>query len=82
VAPIPRYGFSSCTPRGGGWNNPADNLQAANRNRNPARNRNDDIGFRVAVAPANTLARAHVPMPPCRSLPGAVCRNLRARPFW
>ena len=37
--------------RGGAWNNPAENLQAANRNRNDARNRNDNIGFRVAVAP-------------------------------
>ncbi len=40
--------------RGGSWNNPAENLRAAERNRNPAGNRNDDIGFRLAAAPANT----------------------------
>ena len=45
--------------RGGGWINPAENLRAAYRNRNHARNRNDDIGFRVAAAPANTLTARH-----------------------
>ncbi len=41
--------------RGGSWNNPAQNLRSASRNRNPAEDRNDDIGFRVSCGPANTL---------------------------
>ena len=46
--------------RGGGWNNPPENLQSTIRNRNEPDNRNDDIGFRVAVSPANTPARTAV----------------------
>jgi hypothetical protein len=42
--------------RGGCWINPAQNLRAANRNSNHATNRNDNLGFRVAVARANTGA--------------------------
>ncbi|MBU1896167.1 SUMF1/EgtB/PvdO family nonheme iron enzyme [Myxococcota bacterium] len=34
--------------RGGGWNNNASNLRAANRNRNDPSNRNNDLGFRLA----------------------------------
>ena len=41
--------------RGGAFNNDADNLRAAYRNRNDADNRNDNIGFRVAARPPNTL---------------------------
>lgn len=52
-----RFGFT--TLRGGAWNNPAENLRAAYRNRNWARNRNDNIGFRVAALPANTLTGNH-----------------------
>jgi len=33
--------------RGGSWNNNPQNLRAANRNRNPTDNRNNNIGFRV-----------------------------------
>jgi hypothetical protein len=33
--------------RGGSFGNNADNLRAANRNRNNPDNRNDNIGFRV-----------------------------------
>ena len=33
--------------RGGSWNNPSKNLRAAIRNRNEARNRNRNLGFRV-----------------------------------
>ncbi len=33
--------------RGGSWANQAQNLHAAIRNRNPAGNRNQNIGFRV-----------------------------------
>ena len=67
--------------RGGGWNNPAENLRSANRNWNPARNRNDDIGFRLALSPANTLTRGDEDRPrgrrntaresPCRERPDA-----------
>ncbi|NJL27688.1 MAG: SUMF1/EgtB/PvdO family nonheme iron enzyme [Thermoanaerobaculia bacterium] len=35
--------------RGGSWNNPSRNLRAAIRNRNPARNRNQNVGFRVVA---------------------------------
>ncbi len=57
----PGLAFASGTPdrqtqRGGSWNNPAENLRSAIRNRNPARNRNSNIGFRVVVSPPNTLS--------------------------
>lgn len=32
---------------GGAWNNNADNLRCAIRNRNPPDNRNNNIGFRL-----------------------------------
>ncbi len=71
--------------RGGGWNNPAENLRAAYRNRNHASNRNDDIGFRVLAAPANMLTtRYHAsPRVTMQEPPGRFNqrRNLRARPF-
>ncbi len=34
--------------RGGSWNNNARNLRSANRNRNTATNRNNNLGFRLA----------------------------------
>jgi len=34
--------------RGGGWNNTARNARAANRNRNPPSNRNNELGLRPA----------------------------------
>ncbi len=36
--------------RGGNWNNNARNCRSANRNNNNPTNRNNNIGFRVAVA--------------------------------
>jgi len=39
--------------RGGGWDDPADRLQAASRYGSPAGLRSGVIGFRVAVAPAS-----------------------------
>lgn len=36
--------------RGGSWNNHAGNARSANRNRNEPANRNDNIGFRLALA--------------------------------
>ena len=38
--------------RGGSWNNNARNCRAANRNRNDPANTNNNLGFRVALAPA------------------------------
>lgn len=35
--------------RGGSWDNPSRNLRAAIRNRNQARNRNQNLGFRVVL---------------------------------
>jgi formylglycine-generating enzyme required for sulfatase activity len=40
--------------RGGSWNNNPDNCRSANRNRNGADNRNNNVGFRVA---STALAR-------------------------
>ncbi|MGE0756415.1 MAG: hypothetical protein AB7O38_05325 [Pirellulaceae bacterium] len=37
--------------RGGSWNNNARNCRAAYRNRNSPSNRNNNLGFRVALAP-------------------------------
>jgi formylglycine-generating enzyme required for sulfatase activity len=37
--------------RGGSWNNKAENLRSANRNRNNPDNRNNNIGFRLAHYP-------------------------------
>jgi len=34
--------------RGGSWNNNPDNCRSANRNSNPADNRNNNLGFRFA----------------------------------
>ncbi len=36
--------------RGGSWNNNARNTRSANRNRNYPAERNDNIGFRLALA--------------------------------
>jgi formylglycine-generating enzyme required for sulfatase activity len=38
--------------RGGSWDNDAQNCRTANRNRNNASNRNNNLGFRPAAAPA------------------------------
>ena len=37
--------------RGGSWNNNGRNVRSANRNRNEPGNRNDNIGFRLALGP-------------------------------
>ncbi|MEI2691326.1 MAG: SUMF1/EgtB/PvdO family nonheme iron enzyme [Anaerolineae bacterium] len=58
--------------RGGSWNNSANNVRAANRNRNTPDNRNDNVGFRCArpLSPGqNTACRpcaasAHAPRVP------------------
>jgi hypothetical protein len=35
--------------RGGSWNNTAANCRSANRNRNTPENRNNNLGFRLAL---------------------------------
>ncbi|MEE9394459.1 MAG: SUMF1/EgtB/PvdO family nonheme iron enzyme [Planctomycetota bacterium] len=37
--------------RGGSWNNKAQNCRSANRNRNSPDNRNNNLGFRLVLAP-------------------------------
>ena len=39
--------------RGGSWNNSAENCRSANRNNNTPDNRNDNIGFRLALSPVH-----------------------------
>ncbi|MFM7400664.1 MAG: SUMF1/EgtB/PvdO family nonheme iron enzyme [Bacteroidota bacterium] len=36
--------------RGGSWNNEPQNCRAANRNNNEPSNRNNNLGFRLAVS--------------------------------
>jgi len=43
--------------RGGSWNNNAANTRAANRNRNNPDNRNNNLGFRLALPPAQKAER-------------------------
>lgn len=38
--------------RGGNWNNSADNCRSGNRNGNEPGNRNNNLGFRPALAPS------------------------------
>lgn len=45
--------------RGGSWNNNPRNLRSANRNRNTAGNRNNNLGFRLA----QSTRAASVPLP-------------------
>lgn len=44
---------SNRVKRGGSWNNNAANTRAANRNRNKPDNRNNNLGFRLALPPAH-----------------------------
>ncbi len=41
--------------RGGSWNNNPRNVRCGNRNRNESDNRNNNIGFRLAVSSPNAL---------------------------
>ncbi len=41
--------------RGGSWNNNGRNCRSANRNNNWPGNRNNNLGFRAVLAPAQTL---------------------------
>ena len=42
--------------RGGSWNNNAQNCRAANRNNNNPDNRNNNIGFRLVLSPAQQIS--------------------------
>ncbi|WP_412973430.1 SUMF1/EgtB/PvdO family nonheme iron enzyme [Pseudanabaena sp. PCC 6802] len=44
-----RLGLSSKLMRGGSWNNNARNCRSSNRNRNNARDINNNVGFRVVL---------------------------------
>ncbi|MCP4625677.1 MAG: hypothetical protein GY850_19485 [bacterium] len=41
--------------RGGSWNNNASNCRSANRNRNSPGNRDNNLGFRLVVPPAQKV---------------------------
>jgi Sulfatase-modifying factor enzyme 1 len=41
--------------RGGCWNNTAQNCRSANRNRNTPGNRNNNLGFRLVLLPAQQV---------------------------
>ena len=43
--------------RGGSWNNDARNCRSANRDRNEPGYRNNNLGFRVALAPSSRTRR-------------------------
>ncbi|MDS4042548.1 MAG: SUMF1/EgtB/PvdO family nonheme iron enzyme, partial [Candidatus Competibacter sp.] len=43
--------------RGGSWNNEPKRLRSAARNRNDPRNRNNNIGFRLASPPTESRSR-------------------------
>lgn len=58
--------------RGGSWNNKPRNLRSANRNRNNADNRNNNVGFRLAQS-ARTAARSEPGAGAFRDAPGVVC---------
>ena len=55
---------SSRVLRGGSWNNTAQNLRVANRNRNTPTNTNDNIGFRCAKTLPRSFWVARVGVPP------------------
>ena len=59
-APAPERPPSLRVLRGGSWNNNPQNLRAARRNRNNTKNRNNNVGFRVASTTAARAARITV----------------------
>jgi len=61
--------------RGGSWANPAQNLAVAIRNRNFARNRNQNIGFRVVLSSFSEHALGAMSPEPCRKDPGQAAKR-------
>ena len=49
--------------RGGSWNNNGRNVRSANRNRNEPDNRNNNIGFRLALGQTGS-GQSAAPRPP------------------
>src|ERR1017187_10418182 len=56
------YAGSNRVSPGGNWNNNANNCRSAQRNNNNPSNRNNNIGFRVVLAPSQP-ARRRAPWP-------------------
>lgn len=46
---VKRHRASNRVQRGGSWNNTAQNCRAAYRNNNTPANRNNNVGFRLAL---------------------------------
>ncbi|PZN82862.1 MAG: hypothetical protein DM484_05690 [Candidatus Methylumidiphilus alinenensis] len=51
--------------RGGSWNNNGRNVRSANRNRNEPGNRNNNIGFRLALAQKDSYIPLLTRLPSC-----------------
>lgn len=49
---MPRHNGPNRVLRGGSWINSAQNCRLSNRNNNDPENRNNNIGFRLVLAPA------------------------------
>ncbi|MBX2929303.1 MAG: SUMF1/EgtB/PvdO family nonheme iron enzyme [Saprospiraceae bacterium] len=49
VCKVNHHRASNRVNRGGSWNNDARNCRAANRNNNTPTNRNNNVGFRLAL---------------------------------
>lgn len=67
--------------RGGSFNNSARNARASNRNRRNPRNRNHNLGFRVAVPAAPTRGLGRTEGCEQGPLPAVVRPAAKARPF-
>jgi len=67
--------------RGGSWNNNPDNARSANRNRNNADNRNNNVGFRLLCSgTAFLISSADGPRRPGFAGWGGVGKMVRVRP--
>lgn len=58
--------------RGGSWNNTAENCRSANRNRNEPGNRNNNLGFRLALSSRQAAQQGPRTEPACVPLPGEI----------
>ena len=71
IAPGERSQAANRVIRGGSWNNNPRNARSANRNRNTPENRNNNLGFRLALAQRTGWI-------PCRTEPTASLPRFRA----